>query len=316
MHQVMVRKVLCIAAGVVMYLAFATRTVGIVLPVVFVITTFLHERKVSTTLGYVLIPFLVLFLLLRIVLPSEGSYFEQLGFNHIVIFHNIERYFIGFAGNWAYQQDDIAGNVFHCIMGVFIGIGYLRSVFTKMNTVDVFVPVYLLTIVMWPTYQFPRFLIPVFPFAITYAVCGLVWIVDKLHNARTTHYVAIIVLTISVIFMYLAEYKTLNMRDIPNGVHTPASQEFFSYIRENTDEDAVFVFRKPRVLSLYAQRSASVYSEIDDDSQWAYFSEIGADYLVTSPSDYATWRPFLNRSQDRLTAVFSNSDFVIYRIVK
>jgi len=100
----------------------------------------------------------------------------------------------------------------------------------------------------------------------------------------------------------------------------------FDYINDETEEDDVIVFIKPRVMAMLTSRKSSVYHTPDDDQElFDYFDEISATHLVVVENDDAFLyaeipsrlvyiRSFVERNKDELTPVFVNNDFSIYRV--
>jgi hypothetical protein len=129
---------------------------------------------------------------------------------------------------------------------------------------------------------------------------------------------AFAILLVAIGVTYVARYSTLDFGPIPTGVEQPESIALFDFIVEETDEDDVFVFRKPRVLALYTGRRTSTYHsrKVEDQELWGYFHEIDAAYLVVAPEiDRSYLGPFVERNVDRLQEVYSNTGFTVYRLL-
>lgn len=107
---------------------------------------------------------------------------------------------------------------------------------------------------------------------------------------------------------------------IKEGPFKKESVELFEFIKQNTKPDDVFIFHKPRALSLFTKRSASVFHETKTDQEfWDYFSKISADYLVQRRGTVVKLTShfldgFVLRNQTQLENVFANPDFVVYKI--
>jgi hypothetical protein len=93
-------------------------------------------------------------------------------------------------------------------------------------------------------------------------------------------------------------------------------------VRREIGEGEVVVCRKPRALSLFTRRAAAVWHYAPEDAQlWDFFRRINASYLIVGPSytniyDQEYIRSFVDRNRGRLQQTYTNSDFIVYRIVK
>ena len=118
-----------------------------------------------------------------------------------------------------------------------------------------------------------------------------------------------------VLITYGAKYTTLNFGALAEGVGRVETRQLFEFVRSNTRETDVLVFRKPRVLALYTGRRATVYHlAASDDELRDYLDGIDAQYLVTGPGDPDYWLEFIDRQGERLDLVFSNPDFEVHAL--
>jgi hypothetical protein len=171
-------------------------------------------------------------------------------------------------------------------------------------------------------------LIPLFPWYLFYAVVGLEEIRTRIPAAISR--VALAGLTAIVLASYTGRYTKIDFGPIRNGVTEPEAVELFAYIREKTNPKDVFIFSRALALSLFGERTSSAYwvPERAEDL-WTYAREIGATHFVVGrarrnpiwAADYiweaedgVFYRQFASANQDRLVPVFSNADFVLYRI--
>jgi hypothetical protein len=115
---------------------------------------------------------------------------------------------------------------------------------------------------------------------------------------------------------YVGAYSRTDFGPIREGIGNPETGALFRFLGSNTTESDVFIFSKPRVLSLFTGRSASVYPlDRNDLVLWKYCRSIRATYLVTSPIDDPAFPQFISRYHGDLKSVFSNADFGVYRIL-
>lgn len=127
--------------------------------------------------------------------------------------------------------------------------------------------------------------------------------------------VLLITLGIAMTITTICKYKNINFLHITEGVGKPETQALFEHIRENTTDDDIFIYKNPRILALYTERSASCYHHPREDRELMdYFQGINATYLILSQDDPAFFHHFVERVKDLYTLQYSNADFKVYRI--
>ena len=115
---------------------------------------------------------------------------------------------------------------------------------------------------------------------------------------------------------YCMLYFTRGLPPINEGIHRVNSVEMFNVVRNQTTQNDVIIFRKPRVLSLLTSRKSSCYHTSENDEELLnYFKKIGAAYLIEDIDKDSYLSSFLKRNKNRFKHVFSNNDFSLYKIV-
>jgi hypothetical protein len=106
----------------------------------------------------------------------------------------------------------------------------------------------------------------------------------------------------------------------PYGVAQKAALEFFDYVKTQTGQNDVLVFRRPRALALFTGRKSSTWHQPkDDQALWSYIRQIGANYLVLGPkeidaADQEYFGNFIARHRNQLQETYHNGDFWVFRI--
>jgi hypothetical protein len=315
---------LYLAAGVAAYLAYATRTVGGVLMPAMVLADLLRTRRITRPVVLACLAFGCLAAAQAMLLEGNGGYLDQLGASPAVLLANAGAYATQMAAFWhnGYSKP-LAVAVFAAVT-LLAFLGYAASVRRRVGTREVFIIVYPLAIFLWPSYQGVRFLYPILPLYLFYALKGLEhpWLARRETFRRAT----IASLAVAVGLSYAAMATTMEFGPLREGVAKPESVALFEYVRQHTDPDDVVIFVKPRVMSLFAGRASSVYDQPENDRElWAYLDRIGARWLVVVENDAAftgaerpevlAWlRRFAERNEPRLARVWGNADFTVYRI--
>ena len=312
-----------ILIGLLFYLSFGTKTIGFILLPSLFIFDLLKNRKPSRFIITPTIVFLILMILQTILIHSDSDYFDQfLPFRPIYIIHNILIYtdsMIQFFDN-GYQALSIIRYSLFFILLFFAFIGYI-SRWKYVSIYEIFIPLYFSIVILWPTHQGFRFLIPVIPFFMLYSFIGIMkvsfFLSRRFQNIFLLKNEKILISIILVIILtsYITKYTSLDFRPIKNGVHKRETIELFHFISDSTEESAVFLFKNPRILNLYTDRRASVYfnpSNIDD--LWEYVLQIGATHLIYEKNGPAYLNEFIQEYQSSLEDIFNNDDFRVFRV--
>ena len=304
--------------GAALYLAYGTRSIGLVLVASLVLFDLYVYRRPSRFALQAIAVFGGLALLQNLLVHSDRSYLDQMplsletaraivanppGYWEAVVSLCANGYSRGLAVGLAVAVTGLAA------------AGYLGRLLGKISILEVFAPLYLAGVLVWPTSQGTRFLIPVVPVLVFYALAGLRALVLRVPRAARRW--AVVALLVVVCGSYLGAYTRLDYGPIREGVALPASVELFEWVRTATGRDDVFIFRKPMVLALYTGRRAAAYHRpAQDQALLDYFREIRVSYLVVSNTlyrDRVYLQGFVERNRGHFQEVYRNADFSVYR---
>jgi hypothetical protein len=203
--------------------------------------------------------------------------------------------------------------LFACITLLALG-AYFRRLRSRPRIYEIFIPLYLGIVLLWPNPAGARYLIPIFPLYVYYCLEGAEAINIRLHVRR---FEPVFVPLVALIFVsYCAQFTRLDFGPYSEGMANSQTKAFFSFIQSNTSTRDVFIFRRPRAFALFTGRSASIYPEPEDQSNFAhYFQTIGATYLVEAPAlDDPAFDQFVDADCPAKKLVFSNSDFRVFHV--
>lgn len=321
------RVKLALVIGVVFYLAYGTRSLGLLLVPCLLLFDLVHRRKwlpsrlacgVTAVTGS-------LVLLQSRLLHSDRGYYDQLATS----FHDSAgawlQYISGNVFGYGMALTEIWGNGYHrparlalaTAMTVLMVVGYLARVRKKLNYLDLFVAVYLITVSVVPMDGGGRYLVPLIPFFVLYAWEGLqvLPVGNRVRNA------VVVALGIAILGSYAAKYAKLDLKTFPDGITKAEAVEFFDYVKQRTRPADVFVFTKPRALALFTDRKSSFYPlHLNDKGLWDYFQQINATHIVLGPKGISLEEQkflttFVGKYSASLREEFVNADFVSYRIM-
>lgn len=306
--------------GLSIYLAYGTRSIGIILiPCLFVYDLLRFRRPVRFTLIATLL-FFFFAALQALFLHCDSGYWGLLKkaaastlFIDLITWKLLlfpKSFFV----LWENGYSLLGGLLLSLTIFLFSVAGLRVRLMGKITVYEIFLLLYL--IVIWPIGVNTRFLIPIVPLCLFYALVGAEKIFSSANSKKAGFLFPLIIA--AVFISYAGKYSRQDFGPISGGVNKKETIELFNHIQRNTEPGDIFVFRKPRVITLYTGRSAAVYHQMEPESDshlWTYFQSIGASYLVVSPEiDKAYWPSFIKRHRERLDEVFSNGDFKIYKI--
>jgi len=312
-----------IAAAVLLALvasaAYSLRSIGIALPAAILVYDFIRRRSWRPT-RFVCV-FAILFALLMILqtrfAPSEASYAEQLRPSPGHIYWNLRYYLHNLPLFWSNGYWPLGARLFFLACLALAVWGYARKAYPSPGIVEVYLPLYCIPLALHGS-QDLRFLLPILPLMLYYTLTGLQSI--KWLQQKKRREAAITLFALLTVLSFAGRYSQMNFGPIREGIVKPETREMFDFIRENTSEDAVIVFRKPRVLACYTNRQSAVFHEPlpgEDLADW--FDSIGADYLALGPFSVPELNPefihaWVAQHSSRVESVFSNRDFEVYRL--
>jgi len=165
-----------------------------------------------------------------------------------------------------------------------------------------------------------RFLFPIFPPLILFFFEGIRFFIQK-----TTPYVQSSVLIFACLLLFYSQYYPLKQilkqsSGITMGPQDKASQELFSFIRNNTPTDAVVAFPRARAMSLYVNRAATYLIKSNSTEENAQLVErLNVSHLIvskgneTNPLYDDALLNYISYDRDKLQPAWENEDYIIYR---
>jgi hypothetical protein len=174
---------------------------------------------------------------------------------------------------------------------------------------------YLSLQILWPYYSGIRYIFPIFPFFIYFSFEGTKAVISKFIFLKQNYQTVLVSAfwgTIRLIFfLSSARLILINLyydRTI-QGPFDSYSSKMFDYIKQNTAEDDVIIFFKPRVMKLMAGRSSLLIKNCDEFFKGDYIVYIKEEHLKEqlSESDFAA-------CQLDLTLIHVNENFKIFEI--
>jgi hypothetical protein len=306
-------------AGLAAYASYATRVVGIVLLPCFIVHDLIRYRRITVSGWVASVAFAALVGAQYVFWVHDTSYLDQLTVTPAIVRENLISYLRALSALWETGYSDSARKVVFLGVGALAICGYVERVRAAPGLREVFPWFYVCAILAWPSGQGTRFLIPVIPFYLGYCLVGIRWVDRGVSRRWGEKHVLLLVSLAAFAATYAGRYSTLSYGQFPQGIAEPESQELFVFVRTATRPNDVFIFSKPRALSLFTGREASAsYDPADPRLLWEYIADVKASYVVTGPDVIEPDVVYLGRFVDVFRRNFRlmllNRTVAVYRI--
>jgi hypothetical protein len=342
---------LAVTAGFSAYLAYGVRSLGLPLMPALVMSDVIRHRRISLTTLIAAVVFGIFYLTQNAILETDQSYLDS--YKHVMggsaeLVDNVdapeaEPVDISRTISRAMEQLKISATFYHqnmnsfwfnginvtlqdvvyVAMGVLAIIGFLGFVIRNPSTADYVLMVYGGILFLVPFYQ-GRYMLPLIPLYLLYIYRGgEILFVRDLFAVKSRSMLKIVIpvsITVVILLTYLGSYSTRDFGDFTKGVEVKESVEIFDFIRTSVPEDGLVVFRKPRTLALYTGRRSMRYHIGTNQSEfWNSLAEVGATHILVAnrgrgiieEHEFLVW---IDESQNRLSLIFENADFRLFRI--
>jgi hypothetical protein len=313
------RLIYGVLTGFFTYVAYETRVLGIVLAPTFLAHDLIRHRRIGLPTAAACGVFVLLAGAQYLVWFGDRSYLDQMTVTAASVGQNLVAYARSLSDLWANGYADAGRKAFFLAASGLAALGYAKAVRAGPGWPEVFPWLYVAPVILWPSYQGIRFLLPVIPFYFLYCLLGTRHLDEAVHRRSGRRNVVFAGLAAAVAVTYAGQYSTVQFGPFPTGVGRQESVRFFDFVRTATDPNAVFVFSKPRALALFTGRRASApFRPADPCLLWRYLAAIGASYVVTGPDDPSLDDTYLHRFVHQyagdLRPVWRGGDLAVYRV--
>ncbi|WP_281793874.1 hypothetical protein [Desulforhabdus amnigena] len=185
----------------------------------------------------------------------------------------------------------------------------------------IYVILTILLYIFWPERQGLRFLFPVLPFCVSFALIGMEAFQDVQDGStkikqflRKKVSFLLIFFVISSFGIRSIRYAYLNIihnREISIGPFTATSEKMFSFINENTKPESTVIFFKPRVMRMMTGRKSIIRDTAKGLSSGDYLC------LKNEAGDQVSPKVIMYLSEHGAAQlIYENSEFKIYQLMK
>jgi hypothetical protein len=315
------RATLAVLSGVAAYTAYATRPLALTLIPCFIAHDLGRYRSVTTNAAAASAVAVALAGVQHVVWFNDSSDFDLVSNSLAAAQSNVPAYLRALSDLWENGYSDSLRKLAFLGVGALAAFGYVSSLRAGVSVFHLFPMLYLAPVILWPSFQGTRFLIPIVPFYFHHCLLGVRRMDAAVERRAGSRNAVLVVFLAAVLGSYASRYSTLQFGPLREGIAKRESSELFEFVKTTTDPRDVFVFSRPRALALLTGRRASGgYSPADACRLWQYMREIGASHVITGPdpdpfnADAVYLRGFVSQFPNDLRRVMANGDVAVYRI--
>lgn len=176
--------------------------------------------------------------------------------------------------------------------------------------------------VFWPHNEGLRFLFPLLPFYISFALTGLEGSAIASHEGRNKRSKMVRLLPVLIVLLFFAGNSVAQVsknlkegRLGPHGPYDSTAQEVFSFISKNTEPNSIIVFFKPSIMQLFTNRQSTSITKIAEVKRGDYLCW---SLLAEEEKLKQVGRDDVKRllEEKQVSLMYQNADFQLYRIIK
>jgi hypothetical protein len=310
--------------GASIYLAYATRVLGLVLLPTIVVYELIRYRRLSRTIlsasGIALVLVALQYVLLG---PSEYPVAPEM--DQFVWWRTpLENGFAYLKDSirlWENGQSAIFTYAVYLALLLAAALGFLAVCKRSISCAEVFVVLYTAAVIANPYVQGVRYVIPVIPFFLYYAYQGIQVFSSQRYLAAPLRHAWVLLLGV-VIASYAGAYRVEHFGAMTSGAGVKDFGTLCTFIRERTNPNARIIFRKPRAFALYTERSAATYDpHASPASIWSFITEKRMNYVVVGNAldgdfrnDTAVLLPAIRARSGCIDKVYENPTFQLYAV--
>ncbi len=308
-------------SGFLIYLSFGTRTIGLVLIPVAILYSFLKKKTIDKGILISISTAIILTFLQNYLLNQPGGYLDYIPKTFTGIFttliNSIIYYFSLFFGIFS-TKNFIISSVFFVLIFETLILGFIQNIKRGLSSFDVFFVIYLCVLLIWPSYQGYRFLVPVLPLYFLYIFVGFDFVMEKINNPKIKTIFILLFIGFFCINYYQA-YVHIFPHPI-SALEEPETQEIFRQVKFKTNDEDIILFFKPRVLALFTGRKSLAMKLPDPEGDaLKKMKKFGVDYVILNKNHLIEYQPELKNyifsNPTHFFLIFENSKFNFYKVL-
>ena len=307
--------------GFVIYLAYGTRSIGLcLLPTIFFLDIF-RNKTISRSTILILLTALLLIFLQSIIITETSSYLDQLPKSFdgwITILSNSLVYYFSCLTYLFQFKSQILQDVVFLIILEFSLISIINQIKNGITSIELFSLFYFGYLLLWPSFQGLRFLLPIIPFYFLYFLEGFQFVSSKCKKVTTWIPKIAPFFLLACILFYNFQGFSNTYSNQTTEIEKPETQGLFDAVRSQTKSNDLIVFFKPRVLALYTNRkSVAVAVPTPNKNTFERMKDLGVTYVIVRNNYLIEYQPemtqFILQNFQYFQLVYHNSEFQMFR---
>jgi len=324
-QQLQIKRVALASAAIIG--AYSMRNAGIVLLAVPMLVEIARFRRVSWNSLLITATAACGILLLSRSFETHGGYYAStygVIRNWASSLRQAIDYGYDLALIWDNTRSRKAFYLLSLVMSALAASGFFSRIRRKrFGVFEAFVLCYMPIVVFWPSYQSTRFLIPIIPLYVFYAMISIdnieTWAKRK-ERIASLRFAPLLLVLAMVTIAYSLKYTHPSLWRISDNITSHDSVALASWIRTHVSDCGRIAFRKPRALALITGKKTTSYYKCEDDAKAiAYLTNEGVTHVVSSglfDDDWTFFRPLLLRHPEVFTTVFENPSFTVKSLAR
>jgi hypothetical protein len=302
-----------LALSLLLYAAYGTRTIGIVLLPALILADICKFRRPSRFVRVVVGLTLGLILVQNWLILSPRSYMDVLHASATATGQHAIFYGKTLSYVWRNGISKVPQIVFALLFTGLAAIGFSRSFWTRRSVVEFYLLGYLAIVIAWPTEIGMRGLLPVLPLYFAYGFAEFVGLSSHFAHSARTALAALLLAFVAV--TYLGAFRWSARQERLLDVRDPEAQQLFAWVKEHTSPADLLVFQKPRTLALFTNRETTMLAPDEPISLSSKFlAATNAHFLIQNKSMGYPIQEFIADKELAPIPVFQNAAFQVYLI--
>lgn len=302
-----------VLAAILMYGAYATRTIGIALPMAFAIAELQARRRLGRFALLTLSLVAACILIQAALLTSPTGYVSVAHVTMRSAVSNVWFYTKSLTYAWQNgftKPPQVALAFFLTSLAAW---AFARRIRRSASVDDWYLLVYLAILLAWGAQIGIRGLLPVLPIYLTDVLLGMSDLCAQLGNRTKLAFLT--VTTACILLTYAGSLRQRPWQDSMPNVQDASAQELFSFVRSHTAPADILVFSKPRSISLFTgRRTTSLGPDESANHSAEFLKESGAKFLIQTSWNPPAYGRLLAAEPEGLTEVFRNRDFQVFQV--
>jgi len=299
--------------AVLLYCAYGTRTIGIVLIPALALADLWKFKRPSRFLLTTIGATAVFIAVQTLFLTSPTGYISAVHVSPRLIATNTLFYCKTLSYVWQNGFSKKLQIIFALAFTALAGAGFARKLWRERSANEFYLLGYLAVLFAWSAEIGLRGLLPILPLYFANGIQEVERLTAPLGRWGRAGSVALLLIVCGV--AYGGRMREESRQAPEPNVQDPAAQELFSFLRTHTEPSEAIVFPKPRSLALFTNRSVASFAPDElPEASLQFMKNIQARVIVKTNWSPPSWEEFMKAEEDRATEVFRNSEYQVFRI--